>query len=100
MRRNRKGMAFLLAASLLLGGCGAQGGNEPSQETQGTQGTAAEVLSEETENTPVSEEGGEEKLSIPISLVFVSHKCWRAVNSCDLYTTHYQIFLSRIQISF
>lgn len=57
MRRNRKGMALLLAASLLLGGCGAQGGNEPSQETQGTQGTAAEVLSEEAENTPVSEEG-------------------------------------------
>lgn len=32
MRRNRKGMALLLAASLLLGGCGAQGGSSRSRE--------------------------------------------------------------------
>ena len=80
MRRNRKGMALLLAASLLLGGCGAQGGNEPSQETQGTQGTAAEVLSEETENTPVSEEGGEEPYTIVYAFdVWVQQPDWDLV---------------------
>lgn len=80
MRRNRKGMALLLAASLLLGGCGAQGGNEPSQETQGTQGTAAEVLSEEAENTPVSEEGGEEPYTIVYAFdVWVQQPDWDLV---------------------